>query len=106
MISPIVCYTIEQHSEFRVNSMSIAEILPIIETLPHTEKLQLMQFLLTQLANEEGVSLQEQSHTRDFGKQMASILQRMADRGALSSISDPITWQQEVRQDRPLPGRE
>jgi hypothetical protein len=40
------------------------------------------------------------------GKRMATVLQRMADRHALSHIDDPIAWQQETRKDRPLPGRE
>jgi len=38
--------------------MSIAKILPLIESLSHADKLQLMQFLLTQLAQKEGISLQ------------------------------------------------
>lgn len=40
------------------------------------------------------------------GQRMASVLQRMADRNALSHISDPAAWQREIRKDRPLPGRE
>ncbi len=37
---------------------------------------------------------------------MAAVLQRMADRRALSHIDDPAAWQREIRKDRPLPGRE
>jgi len=37
---------------------------------------------------------------------MAAILQRMADRNALSQITDPVAWQREIRQDRSLAGRE
>ncbi|MBX7211581.1 MAG: hypothetical protein K1X78_24960 [Verrucomicrobiaceae bacterium] len=33
-------------------------------------------------------------------------LSRIADRGGLDSIDDPVAWQRELRQDRPLPGRE
>lgn len=33
-------------------------------------------------------------------------LSRIADRGGLADIKDPATWQRELRQDRPLPGRE
>ena len=40
------------------------------------------------------------------GKRMAAILQRMADRNALADIDDPVKWQREIREDRPLPGRE
>ena len=87
--------------------MSIAKILPLVESLPHSDKFQLMQSLLTQLAREEGLSLQ--IHTKsnaNQGQRMAAILQRMANRQALSHITDPIAWQREIREDRPLPGRE
>ena len=87
--------------------MSISTLLPLVEALPPAEKFQLMQILLTSLAQEEGFSLQmpEQS-TINQGQQIASILQRMADRNALSHIADPVAWQQEIRQDRILIGRE
>lgn len=35
--------------------MPIAELLPLVESLPHADKLKLMQFLLTQFAREEGI---------------------------------------------------
>ncbi len=87
--------------------MSISTLLPLVEALPPAEKFQLMQILLTSLAQGEGFSLQmpEQSTTNQ-GQQIASILQRMADRNALSHITDPVAWQQEIRQDRTLVGRE
>ena len=37
--------------------MSLTEVIPIIESLPHTDKFKLMQFLLHQLAKEEDISL-------------------------------------------------
>jgi hypothetical protein len=86
--------------------MSIATILPLVEALPHSEKFQLMQVLLSYLANEEGVSLQTPIQQINQGQKMAAILQRMADRKALSQITDPIAWQKEIRQDRILSGRE
>ncbi|MCB2263932.1 MAG: hypothetical protein LGR52_13515 [Candidatus Thiosymbion ectosymbiont of Robbea hypermnestra] len=87
--------------------MSITEILPLVEALPHSDKLQLMQALLTQLAWEEGVSLQVQAKLKtNEGQRMATILQHMADRQALSHIIDPVAWQKNIREDRPLPGRE
>lgn len=36
------------------------------------------------------------------GQRMAAILQRMADRRALPEITDPVAWQKEIREDRPL----
>lgn len=91
----------EQHNA------SLAKILPLVESLPQADKFQLMQSLLTQLAWEQGLSLQRENKVKSSqGKRMAAVLQRMADRNALSHIDDPIAWQQETRKDRPLPGRE
>jgi hypothetical protein len=42
------------------------------------------------------------SETSGCGKQMADILQSIADNGGLG-IADPVAWQQEIRCDRLLP---
>ena len=53
--------------------MSITEILPLVESLPHDDKFRLIQFLISKLANEEGVSLEQQNvqqnveHPRPIG---------------------------------------
>jgi len=39
-------------------------------------------------------------------RQMIEALERLASRNALAEIADPVAWQREIRQDRPLPGRE
>lgn len=33
-------------------------------------------------------------------------LENLAAIGAFSDIEDPVAWQREIREDRPLPGRE
>lgn len=38
--------------------MSIAELLPLVESLLHADKLKLMQFLLLRFAQEEGVAFE------------------------------------------------
>ncbi|MCW5211565.1 hypothetical protein VU04_01470 [Desulfobulbus sp. TB] len=77
---------------------SLAKILPLVESLPQADKFQLMQSLLTQLAWEQGFSLQRRSSAKSSqGKRMAAVLQRMADRQALSDIDDPAAWQREIR---------
>lgn len=87
--------------------MSLTKIIPLVESLPLAEKFQLMQLLLTHLAWEERLSLHVPNKPKiKQGQRMASVLQRMADRNALSHISDPAAWQREIRKDRPLPGRE
>ncbi len=45
--------------------MMITEVIPIIATLTHADKFKLMQFLLAQLAKEEGIPLQTQVSKKD-----------------------------------------
>lgn len=40
------------------------------------------------------------------GTALAKLFQHIADSGGIQSIGDPVAWQREQRQDRPLPGRE
>jgi hypothetical protein len=51
---------------------------------------------------EEGTAAEEASR----GQVMADLLEQLAARGTLSDMADPMKWQRELRQDRPLPGRE
>jgi hypothetical protein len=39
------------------------------------------------------------------GSRMAEALERLAANGGVASITDPLQWQRERRQDRDLPGR-
>lgn len=50
--------------------MNITEIIPLIESLPHDDKFRLMQFLVTKLAGEEGISLKnmEQKTIKPVGR--------------------------------------
>ena len=50
--------------------------------------------------------VQETKNSEPNGKQAMAILQKIADRGGIQSILDPVAWQREIRKDRPLPGRE
>lgn len=40
------------------------------------------------------------------GSRMAAALAKIAARGSLCQIPDPALWERDIRQDRPLPGRE
>ncbi len=40
------------------------------------------------------------------GRMMADALAELAQRGTLAAITDPVSWQQEQRSERPLPDRE
>ncbi len=39
------------------------------------------------------------------GRRAMAALERIAQKGGISSIVDPVAWQREIRKDRPLPGR-
>lgn len=39
-------------------------------------------------------------------EKLLQVMARMADRNSLSTITDPVAWQQEIRADRNQPGRE
>jgi hypothetical protein len=52
------------------------------------------------------VTVLEDAEATSRGRRMAAALDRVAQRRAFGEINDPVAWQQHVRQDRPLPGRE
>ncbi len=43
---------------------------------------------------------------KDYPTKAVNILKQLAQRNACVNIEDPITWQTELRTDRPLPGRD
>jgi hypothetical protein len=47
---------------------------------------------------------EEQERSR--GLAMAALLEKLANRGTFSAITDPVEWQRELRRERALPGRE
>ena len=79
------------------------QIVPLLESLPYTDQVWLIQFLLTRLIPLQSPSTQAteapdaDSTDERRGQRMAAVFQRMADRNALSEITDPVAWQREVR---------
>lgn len=53
------------------------------------------------------VTVLDQPATADEkrGARMAEVLGRLAASGGVASITEPLRWQREQRQDRDLPGR-
>ena len=51
------------------------------------------------------LALPIKDHTQDRAK-IIEIIKRMQAGNAFSSIKDPVAWQREIREDRPLPGRD
>ena len=55
------------------------------------------------------VTLQEEPSTlsAEFRRQrIVEILEKIAENNVFADISDPVEWQRDLRQDRPLPGRD
>jgi hypothetical protein len=46
------------------------------------------------------------SEVTQQGHRMAAALEQLAAVNALADVTDPIAWEREMRQDRPLPDRE
>jgi hypothetical protein len=49
------------------------------------------------------VSLLSSKASRRRGQRMATVLNRLAESGGISEITDPSGWQREQRTERPLP---
>lgn len=43
---------------------------------------------------------------RERGRRMAELLRAIAEKDPFADITDPVAWQREIREDRPLRGRE
>ena len=74
-----------------------------LEWLGEMPEVQTEHPLHVQVTIEEAEPVAEE-HAR--GRAMAALLEKLAARGTLSDLTDPVQWQRELRQERPLPGRE
>ena len=63
------------------------------------------QRLVEDLLNRLGIPNRSEEVSPN-GKSVACLMQALADRQSFSDIEDPVAWQREVRQDRPLPFRD
>ncbi len=84
------------------------QILEDIETLPshlQEETLDFVRFLKSKLQSEQSHSANEAKEPN--GVEIARLMAKISERGtAFLEIEDPAKWQQEIRKDSPLPGRE
>ena len=80
------------------------QIIDNLDTLPETVQAEILDFVEFLKAKIERNSQSISSEPN--GVAMAKIMEKMAARNALSEIKDPSAWQREIREDRPLPGRE
>lgn len=53
------------------------------------------------------IEVEDEVERAERGRRMADALRKLAaGDGALAEIEDPVAWEREIRQERPLPGRE
>ena len=82
------------------------QFLEDMENLPsemQEEALDFVRFLKTKQVKIKTVAPSAEAN----GAKVAEIMAELAARGtAFQDIKDPVAWQREIRQDRPLPGRE
>lgn len=82
--------------------MNQTQLLQDFETLPPEMQQEALDFI-QQLKHK----LQNTTPSKTNGKQIAEIMEQIAQRGtAFKEIKDPVAWQREIREDRPLPNRE
>lgn len=99
--------------------MSLSEILPAVHALSAADKRLLSRLLtddLAQTPSPDGATSPTQvnppAHLTPAeamawrGERMAAALDKLAALNAFSDIKDPAAWEREIRQDRPLLGRE
>lgn len=63
------------------------------------------QRLVEDLLNRLGIPNRAEEASPN-GESVARLMQELANRQSFSNIKDPVAWQREVRQDRPLPFRD
>ncbi|ASF46284.1 hypothetical protein [Methylovulum psychrotolerans] len=81
------------------------EILHDLAGLPpemQVETLDFIRFLKAKWAKNNALN----TEAKPNGFAVAELLDNAAKNNLFASIDDPAAWQREIRQDRPLPGRE
>ena len=90
---------------------TLDEIVTHARRLPEELRQQALQYIeFLEIKSPNGTRSREAFTTcqdkSERGRQVATILQELADLGAFSELEDPVQWQREVRKDRPLPARD
>jgi uncharacterized protein (DUF488 family) len=82
------------------------EVLIQVQSLTPDEQLRLLEELAA-LIRQRVIS---QNHDANLShslraQKIVEILEKIAASNVFANVSDPVEWQRELRQDRPLPGR-
>lgn len=85
--------------------MSLAQIIQQhVNLLPQYQQAEVLDFVLfLEQKKQHHLKLLNDDERR---QKLASSLQQLAQSAAFSEIKDPVAWQKEVREDKPLFGRD
>lgn len=72
--------------------------------LPPADQKEVLDFIL--FLEQRGGRPSPQVDEEVRGKRLAEALRQLRAANPFADIADPVAWQHEIRQDRPLPGRE
>jgi hypothetical protein len=73
---------------------------------PRAARLERLIIGLLDLVEPEPARAGDDTEDRRRREQALAALDRIAGRGGITAIPDPVAWQRQQRNDRPLPGRE
>jgi uncharacterized protein (DUF488 family) len=82
------------------------EVLIQVQSLTPDEQLRLLEELAA-LIRQRVISQNQDANLSHSlrGQEIVDILEKIAASNIFANVSDPVEWQRELRQDRPLPGR-
>jgi hypothetical protein len=72
-------------------------------TLPPEKQNEVLDFIIFLQQRVQSVPASEEE---ERGKRIKAAFQTLADLNTFADIADPVAWQQQIRQDRQLPGRQ
>ena len=99
------CRTTESRRGENIMDAVLEQLLEDAGDLPkemQKEALNFVRFLKSKLPRSRS---QVKEH-RPNGENLVRLLQEASGKKMFSHIQDPVAWQQDLRRDRPLPGRE
>jgi hypothetical protein len=80
------------------------QLLEDFQTLAPHMQAEILEFVHSlKIRQEKEAQLTEQEPN---GTRLVLLMEEMSKKNLFPDIKDPATWQREIRQDRPLPGRE
>ncbi len=85
--------------------MTLAEqIQSQLKELPTEKQVEVLDFIA--FLRQRAQAARSPQAEDERGKRIKDSLHALAELGTFRDINDPVEWQRQIREDRPLPGRE